>query len=197
MKHFGTIVPILLLVFSMKLIEHKAATSPSYKNSAISQALLIVSPAIDQSLESSFQAPKPYLFSAIPISYQNEIQDNEQNSGLTEIDALVCEEALEEDDELVCDSETIQENQPVEICEVTSMDIDNLDLMLDKLKKLYVLKKLILNKPHIEIQHSYEVDQHYQEMSLASSNEINYAIDVTSDNSETITICSSTQDMPQ
>lgn len=190
MKHFGTVVPILLLVGSMKLIEHKAATSPSYKISTASQiSQMVVKTSIDCTIEQAFSLAKPYLFSAIPITHEDVIQDDEIEYGPTEIDRLDDElqDEVSEIDVLVdgdsldevgeaCEVDIDDEQSEVRVAAVV-IDSDSLNSMLDKLKKLYLLKKLILSKPKSETMHDFEPNEVYQEIALVTSDEIAYSID--------------------
>jgi hypothetical protein len=193
MKHIGTVVPILLLVGSMKLIEHKAATSPSYKISTASQiAQMVVKTSIDCTIEQALPSAKPFLFSAIPITYEDVIQDAEMEYGSTEIDQLDDEVECEVSEiDVVMDGDSSDEvGEPCEGCEVdiddeqsegyvatVVIDSDSLDVMLDKLKKLYLLKKLILSKPKSDTMHDFEPIALYQEVALVTPDEISYLID--------------------
>lgn len=213
MKHFGTIVPILLLVGSMKLIEHKAATSPSYKISTACQiSQMIVKTSIDCTIEQALPSAKPYLFSAIPITYEDAIRDDEVEYVLTEIDSLDDEPLYEVSElDVLEDGDSSDEvGEPCERCEVdiddeqsegrvaaVVIDSDSLNSILDKLKKLYLLKKLILSKPKSETMHDFESSEVYQEVVLAASDEIAYSIDAVPTDPEDIPTSISTLDTPQ
>lgn len=210
MKHFGTVVPILLLVGSMKLIEHKAATSPSYKISTASQiSQMVVKTSIDCTIEQAFSLAKPYLFSAIPITHEDVIQDDEIEYGPTEIDRLDDElqDEVSEIDVLVdgdsldevgeaCEVDIDDEQSEVRVAAVV-IDSDSLNSMLDKLKKLYLLKKLILSKPKSETMHDFEPNEVYQEFALAAPDEIAYSIDAVLVDPEDSATCSCASDTPQ
>jgi len=213
MKHFGTVVPILLLVGAMRLIEHKAATSPSYKISTASQiSQMVIKTSIDCTIEQALPSAKPYLFSAIPITYEDVIQDDEVEYGLTEIDSLDDELQYEvsEIDVLVDGDSSDEVGEPCEGCEVdiddeqsegcvaaVVIDSDSLNSMLDKLKKLYLLKKLILSKPKPETMHDFEPIELYQEVALAAPDEIAYSIDAVPSDPEEVSTSISTPDTPQ
>lgn len=122
---------------------------------------LRIKTSIDCTVEEVLVPEKPYLFSLIPL-VEETIIDDEVVHPFTELDAM-------DEDEQCIDENDSCDVVPGEEVLNTSIEIDaaSLDIMLDKLKKLYVLKKLILNKPNNEKVHGYEHEV-YQEISQAT-----------------------------
>jgi len=175
MKCLGVAIPVILLVASMKYIEHKATTSPSYKH-AISHVCIATS--VD-CVHEQLLLEKPYLFSLIPITDSEMMQDDELTYAPLEVDTSCELDVPPEFYEPYVQNESEQADALVKLgvtgveesCVATALDTTPLDTMVDKLKRIYLLKRLIVGNLRKDVVLEYVPNEPYQALALESANQ--------------------------